>query len=174
MGLYGEESRGVASRRMYREKVKCHVGCTSSPSHVSRCLFDPWLLKHSTLPSTLEKLAKSYIDNYYSSCHIHIITMASLTELFQFLDSPNPSARHLALQNLVGHTAKNQPQRHIFIPSLLAGSSGGLGSGSGLVPEKRKSGSEEDEIKIKALKDLCALCSDQAVGGPCSSSASHC
>jgi len=84
--------------------------------------------------------------------------MASLTELFEFLDSPNPSARHLALQNLVGHTAKNQPQRHIFIPSTMAGQSGG-----GLVPEKRKQGSEDDAVKVKAIKDLCALCQDQAV-----------
>jgi len=84
--------------------------------------------------------------------------MASLVDLFEFLDSPNPSARHLALQNLVGHTAKNDPQRHIFIPSSLAGAGGG-----GLLPEKRKQGSEEDQAKIKALKDLCALCRDQAV-----------
>ena len=86
--------------------------------------------------------------------------MASLIDLFEFLDSPNPSARHLALQNLIGHTAKNDPQRHIFIPSSLAGSGGG-----GLLPEKRKQGSEEDQVKIKALKDLCALCQDQAVRG---------
>ena len=84
--------------------------------------------------------------------------MASLSELFQFLDSPNPSARQLALQNLVGHTAKNDPQRQIFIPTSFAGTSGG-----GLVPEKRKQGAEEDENKVKALKDLCALCADQAV-----------
>lgn len=84
--------------------------------------------------------------------------MASLTELFEFLDSPNPSARHLALQNLIGHTAKGDPQRHIFIPSSLAG----VGSG-GLLPEKRKQGSEEDAIKVKAIKDLCSLCQDQAV-----------
>ena len=84
--------------------------------------------------------------------------MSSLTDLFEFLSSPNPSARHLALQNLVGHTAKNDPQRHIFIPSLLAGSAGG-----GL-PEKRKSDNDQDSIKIQALKDLSALCSDQAVG----------
>lgn len=84
--------------------------------------------------------------------------MASLVELFEFLDSPNPSARHLALQNLVGHTAKADPQRHIFIPSSLAGIASG-----GLIPEKRKQGSEEDAIKVKAIKDLCSLCQDQAV-----------
>jgi hypothetical protein len=92
-----------------------------------------------------------------STIYNHFI-MASLVDLFEFLDSPNPSARHLALQNLIGHTAKNDPQRHIFIPSSLAGAGGG-----GLLPEKRKQGSEEDQVKIKALKDLCALCQDQAV-----------
>ncbi|OXG43804.1 cytoplasmic protein [Cryptococcus neoformans] len=85
--------------------------------------------------------------------------MASLTELFQFLDSPNPSARHLALQNLIGHTPKNSTNRNIFIPSSFAGN---ITSGSGLVPNKRKDGSDEDEIKIKALKDLTYLCMDQA------------
>lgn len=87
--------------------------------------------------------------------------MTSLTELFQFLESPNPTARHLALTNLVGHTPKNAPQRSIFIPSALAGSSS---LGGGLVPEKRKAGNDEDEIKIKAIKDLAMLCQDQAVG----------
>jgi hypothetical protein len=86
--------------------------------------------------------------------------MASLIELFQFLDSPNPSARHLALQNLVGHTAKNQPERHIFIPSPFAGTGT---TGGGLLPEKRKQDSEQDELKLKALRDLMELCSDQAV-----------
>lgn len=87
--------------------------------------------------------------------------MASLTELFQFLDSPNPSARHLALQNLVGHTPKNSTNRTIFIPSTFAGNTTG---GGGLVPNKRKDGSDEDEMKVKALKDLAYLCMDQAVG----------
>jgi hypothetical protein len=87
--------------------------------------------------------------------------MTSLTELFQFLESPNPTARHLALTNLVGHTPKNAPQRYIFIPSALSGSSS---LGGGLVPEKRKAGDDEDEIKIKAIKDLAMLCQDQAVG----------
>lgn len=86
--------------------------------------------------------------------------MASLIELFQFLDSPNPSARHLALQNLVGHTAKNQPERHIFIPSPFAGTGT---TGGGLLPEKRKQDSEQDELKLKALRDLMELCSDQAM-----------
>ncbi len=86
--------------------------------------------------------------------------MSGLTELFQFLDSPNPSARHLALQNLVGLTPKNAPDRGIFIPSSFAGISNG---GGGLLPEKRKTVSEEDERKIKALKDLTVLCRDQAV-----------
>ena len=85
--------------------------------------------------------------------------MISLSDVFEFLDSPNPSARHLALQNLIGHTAKNDPQRHIFIPSSLAGQA----SGGGLIPEKRKQGSEEDEAKIKVLKNLADLCRDQAV-----------
>ena len=86
--------------------------------------------------------------------------MASLIELFEFLDSPNPAARQVALSNLVGHTAKNDPQRDIFIPSSLAGSSTG---GAGLLPEKRKQGSEQDDVKVKALKDLANLCRDQAV-----------
>lgn len=88
--------------------------------------------------------------------------MASLTELFQFLDSPNPSARHLALQNLVGHTPKNSTNRTIFIPSTFAGNI--TTGGGGLVPNKRKDGSDEDEMKAKALKDLTYLCMDQAVG----------
>ncbi|ORX40811.1 cytoplasm protein [Kockovaella imperatae] len=86
--------------------------------------------------------------------------MTSLSDLFEFLDSPNPAARQLALQNLVGHTAKNDPERHIFIPSSFAGTSA---SGGGLLPEKRKQGSEQDDSKIKALKDLGNLCTDQAM-----------
>ncbi|OCF45537.1 cytoplasmic protein [Kwoniella heveanensis CBS 569] len=88
--------------------------------------------------------------------------MASLTELFQFLDSQNPSARHLALQNLVGHTPKSSPNRHIFVPSSFAGTNGSGGGGGGLLPGKRKEGAEEDERKIKALRDLTFLCRDQA------------
>lgn len=84
--------------------------------------------------------------------------MSELTELFQFLDSPNPAARQIALQNLLGHTAKNDPQRHIFIPSVT----GGLGGG-GLLPQKRKDGAGDDERKIKGLRDLCGLCRDQPV-----------
>ncbi|WVO16916.1 hypothetical protein L204_104602 [Cryptococcus depauperatus] len=86
--------------------------------------------------------------------------MSSLIELFQFLDSQNPSARHLALQNLIGHTPKNAAQRNIFIPSSFAGISSG--GGEGLIPNKRKDGSDEDDIKVKALKDLTYLCRDQA------------
>ena len=85
--------------------------------------------------------------------------MSSLTELFQFLDSPNPSARQLALQNLVGHTAKNDAERHIFVPSVLAGKT----VGGGLIPEKTKQSNDEDEIRVKAIKDIAALCRDQAV-----------
>ncbi|WRT70850.1 uncharacterized protein IL334_007849 [Kwoniella shivajii] len=84
--------------------------------------------------------------------------MSSLTELFEFLDSPNPAARHLALQNLVGHTPKASPERHIFIPSSFAGQA----SGGGLLPNKRKEGQEVDDIKLKALRDLTDLCKDQA------------
>ncbi|WWD20849.1 hypothetical protein CI109_105326 [Kwoniella shandongensis] len=93
--------------------------------------------------------------------------MASLTELFQFLDSPNPSARHLALQNLLGHTPKSSPNRKIFVPSSFAPTTSGqtangAGTNGGLLPEKRKVGQEEDELKVKALKDLMVLCRDQA------------
>ncbi|KAK4688753.1 hypothetical protein P7C73_g1356, partial [Tremellales sp. Uapishka_1] len=86
--------------------------------------------------------------------------MASLTDLFEFLLSPNPSARQIALQNLLGQTPKNSPQRHIFIPSSFAGTNGG---GGGLGGAKRKEGQEEDEKKVKAIKDLGELCRDQAV-----------
>ncbi|WWC92461.1 uncharacterized protein L201_007419 [Kwoniella dendrophila CBS 6074] len=93
--------------------------------------------------------------------------MASLTELFQFLDQPNPSVRHLALQNLVGHTPKNSSERHIFIPSSFAstglgGSTENQANGGALLPNKRKEGQESDEVKVKALKDLSNLCKDQA------------
>lgn len=84
------------------------------------------------------------------------ITMAELTELFEFLSSPNPAARQIALQNLVGHTAKNDPQRHIFIPSSFAPLPG---DNSGV---KRKEGSDADDVKVKALNDLATLCRDQA------------
>lgn len=96
--------------------------------------------------------------------------MAQLAELFEFLSSPNPAARQIALQNLVGHTAKNAPLRHIFIPSSFAGTSAAAGGGGGLVlPEKRKAEAEQDEAKVAAIKNLCGLCSDQAV-----SVAMHC
>jgi hypothetical protein len=84
--------------------------------------------------------------------------MTELIELFQFLDSPNPAARQIALTNLIGHTAKNDSERHIFIPSV----SGGLGGG-GLLPQKRGNATEDDERKLKGLRDLCALCRDQPV-----------
>jgi hypothetical protein len=84
--------------------------------------------------------------------------MTELVELFQFLDSPNPAARQIALTNLLGHTAKNDPERHMFIPSVT----GGIGGG-GLLPQKRGAASEDDERKIKALRDLCGLCRDQPV-----------
>lgn len=85
--------------------------------------------------------------------------MTSLTELFEFLDSPNPEARHLALQNLIGHTPKSAPQRNIFIPSSFAGPS----NGGGLQAGKRREGQNTDDLKVKALKDLANLCRDQAV-----------
>lgn len=91
-------------------------------------------------------------------CNINFTTMTELVELFQFLDSPNPAARQIALTNLLGHTAKNDPERHMFIPSVT----GGLGGG-GLLPQKRSAASEDDERKIKALRDLCGLCRDQPV-----------
>jgi hypothetical protein len=84
--------------------------------------------------------------------------MSELIELFQFLDSPNPAARQIALTNLLGHTAKNDPERHMFIPSVT----GGLGGG-GLLPQKRGMASDDDERKIKSLRDLCGLCRDQPV-----------
>jgi hypothetical protein len=87
--------------------------------------------------------------------------MTELVELFQFLDSPNPAARQIALTNLLGHTAKNDPERHMFIPSVT----GGIGGG-GLLPQKRNAASEDDERKIKALRDLCGLCRDQPVCMP--------
>jgi len=87
--------------------------------------------------------------------------MTELVELFQFLDSPNPAARQIALTNLLGHTAKNDPERHMFIPSVT----GGIGGG-GLLPQKRNAASEDDERKIKALRDLCGLCRDQPVSFP--------
>ncbi|KAL1412416.1 Protein hgh1 [Vanrija albida] len=90
--------------------------------------------------------------------------MASLTELFEFLASPNPAARQIALQNLVGHTAKNDPQRHIFIPSSFAPLAGETttADGGGLQTQKRKAEHEADAAKVKALHDLADLCRDQA------------
>ncbi|CAD6589786.1 MAG: hypothetical protein TREMPRED_005515, partial [Tremellales sp. Tagirdzhanova-0007] len=85
--------------------------------------------------------------------------MSDLSELFQFLDSPNPSVRQIALQNLVGYTPKTSPQRGIFIPSSLAGTSS---DGGALRPDKQQS-SKQDEIKVKVLRDLTVLCRDQAL-----------
>jgi len=85
--------------------------------------------------------------------------MASLTELFEFLSSPNPSARHLALQNLLGHTPKSAPQRNIFIPTAFAG----ISNGGGLQGGKPSAGPSSDDVKVQALKDLTNLCRDQAV-----------
>jgi hypothetical protein len=85
-------------------------------------------------------------------------SMSSLSDLFEFLSSPNPAARHLALQNLVGHTPKNSPNRGIFVPSSFAGSGS---NGGGLKPAGE--GSSVDEQKVQALRDLCDLCRDQAV-----------
>ncbi|BEJ13477.1 hypothetical protein CspHIS471_0306510 [Cutaneotrichosporon sp. HIS471] len=78
-----------------------------------------------------------------------------ITELFEFLSSPNPQARHIALKNIVGHTPKNDPKRSVFIPSSFAalpGESEGL---------KRKEGAEADDVKVKCLHDLANLCRDQ-------------
>ncbi|WVR08722.1 hypothetical protein IAU60_005780 [Kwoniella sp. DSM 27419] len=91
--------------------------------------------------------------------------MASLTELFEFLDSPNPAARHLALQNLIGHTPKSSPQRHIFIPSSFAGTGqNGQAAGGGLLPGKRKDGQEADDaIAHDAVSALVNLSDTLAV-----------
>jgi hypothetical protein len=83
--------------------------------------------------------------------------MAELIELFQFLPSPNPDARQIALQNLIGHTPKNAPNRHIFIPSSFSALPGESADG------KRKEGHELDAVKVQALKDLAMLCRGQAV-----------
>lgn len=84
--------------------------------------------------------------------------MSDLTELFEFLSSPNPAARQIALQNLIGHTSKSDPQRHIFIPSSFAPLPGEAAN-SGI---KRKDGSESDDVKVKVLGDLATLCRDSA------------
>jgi hypothetical protein len=79
-----------------------------------------------------------------------------ITELFEFLSSPNPQARHIALKNIVGHTPKNDPKRSVFIPSSFAPLPG---EPEGL---KRKEGAEADDVKVKAIHDLANLCRDQA------------
>jgi hypothetical protein len=97
--------------------------------------------------------------------------MSDLTALFEFLSSPNPAARQIALDNLIGHTVKADPQRHLFIPSLgapLYVEAAGEGdeavqakaSGSGLGAGQR---AEEDRVKVAMLRDLSMLCRDQAV-----------
>jgi hypothetical protein len=112
--------------------------------------------------------------------HVHLVptiphqayplTMASLTDLFEFLSSPNPSARQIALQNLVGHTPKTAAQRHIFVPSILAplasagqaqsngASGGGLPGGGG------SKMTEDDGRKVQGIRDLMGMCRDQGVG----------
>lgn len=91
--------------------------------------------------------------------------MSELSQLFEFLSSPNPAARQIALKNLIGHTPKNDPQRDIFIPSAFAAAPGDTAQkadGGGLQPNKRKEGAEQDDAKVKAIQDLANLCRDQA------------
>lgn len=88
--------------------------------------------------------------------------MSSLTELFEFLHSPNPDAREVALTNLIGHTPKTQPGRSIFIPSASSTpihvQKQGPQSG---VPVKQNSA--EDAVKLEMLEDLKTLCRDVTV-----------
>ncbi|KAJ9098152.1 hypothetical protein QFC21_004481 [Naganishia friedmannii] len=87
--------------------------------------------------------------------------MSSLADLFEFLHSPNPDARQVALTNLVGHTAKGQAARSIFIPNgstptkaqLLADKDG----------SKTQGLSQAELFKIGMLEDLKLLCRDQAM-----------
>ncbi|GHJ85089.1 hypothetical protein NliqN6_1491 [Naganishia liquefaciens] len=87
--------------------------------------------------------------------------MSSLADLFEFLHSPNPDARQVALTNLVGHTAKGQAARSIFIPNgstptkaqLVANQNG----------EQTKALSQAELFKIGMLEDLKLLCRDQAM-----------
>lgn len=91
--------------------------------------------------------------------------MSSLADLFEFLHSPNPDARQVALTNLVGHTAKGQAARSIFIPNgstptkaqLVANQNG----------EQTKALSQTELFKIGMLEDLKLLCRDQAVSRLC-------
>lgn len=89
----------------------------------------------------------------------HHLDIMEITELFEFLTSPNPQARHIALKNLIGHTAKGDPKRPIFIPSSFAPLPGEAAKeSSGL---KRKEGADSDEVKTKAIRDFATLCRDQ-------------
>ena len=99
--------------------------------------------------------------------------MSDLTVLFEFLSSPNPAARQIALENLIGHTVKTDPARHVFIPSLSAplfvedeveqeGQVKASASGSGLGAGAGKT-AEEDRVKVRMLRDLSNLTRDQAV-----------
>ncbi len=89
----------------------------------------------------------------------HSRNMSSLTDLFEFLHSPNPDARQLALSNLVGHTPKNAPNRAIFVPRTAAAldgrSGGGLGQAGGM--------DEAEKARREMIEDLKVLCRDQAV-----------
>lgn len=116
------------------------------------------LSSYSTLSSTINI---SLI--FLSFTHSLIITMAELTELFEFLHSPNPAARQIALQNLIGHTAASSENRHIFIPSSFAALPGEKPEENSGLAVKRKEGQEQDEAKILVLKDLAMLCRDQAI-----------
>lgn len=102
----------------------------------------------------------------------YLFIMASLTDLFEFLSSPNPSARQIALQNLVGHTPNTAAQRHIFVPSILAplasagqAQSNGA-SGGGLLGGGGWKMTEDDGRKVQGIRDLMGMCRDQGVGHP--------
>lgn len=96
--------------------------------------------------------------------------MASLVELFEFLSSPNPQARQIALSNLAGHTAKSDAQRHIFIPSLLAPVGRDLAEDADVKPVLGGGGGKmmpDDKRKIRGLRDMMEMCRDQAVSCWC-------
>lgn len=90
--------------------------------------------------------------------------MTSLADLFEFLHSPNPDARQVALTNLVGHTPKGAAQRSIFIPSISAPTfqSPEQEQTSGNAASARKP-SAQDATKLEMLQDLKMLCRDVAV-----------
>lgn len=92
--------------------------------------------------------------------------MTTLTDLFEFLHSPNPDARQVALTNLVGHTPKGSAQRTIFIPSLSAPtfeSSQQQQQKAQSIPVVIRKPSPQDAVKLEMLQDLKMLCRDQAV-----------